>query len=605
MLAPLLTVLALATAGPTNAVAPSVHGTARVGSTLTASPGSWSSSGTITYGYQWLRCDANGSACATIAGASSGVYKPAAADAGKTLAVTVTATDPAGKTTLDSPLLGPVAAAGALATTAQPVVSGTTKLTVTKGSWTTAPAAVTYAWLRCDRSGRTCTAIQGAAAATYTAAADDGGHRLVARLQATAGSARQTALSLPSAVLGSGTTTTTTTTPTPGAPPAYPRPEVTGTAAVGQQLTAAPPAGLPTGTTVAFQWYRCDGTGARCLSIHGATARTYREVAKDGGMTLATTAKVTAGGTTTSVYSSLIGPVAMPAAPAVSTTQPKVTGQALQGQTLTASAGTWSKTPTTTNYAWQRCNANGRICLTIEGATQSTYVPTAADVGHAIASLVVVTIGSETSTATVFSTATDAVKPSGLVNTAPPAVTGTLRVGQKLSATAGTWTGAQPIAYHYQWYRCDASGAHCLSVHGATGATYTLVAKDTGQTVGLTVTASDATEKKPAYASLAGPIAAASASLVSTARPQLTGTAPVGQTLTADAGSWSTTPSATAFQWLRCNQNGRICTPVAGATSASFAITAADSGHTLVAQVTATAGGESAKTLSLASAPVS
>jgi hypothetical protein len=230
-------------------------------------------------------------------------------------------------------------------------------------------------------------------------------------------------------------------------------------------------------------------------------------------------------------------------------------------------------------------------------------VPTAADVGHAVAALVVVTLG--TGTATAFSTATDPVKPAGLVNTAPPTVAGTLRVGQKLTATAGAWTGGQPIAYHYQWYRCDANGAHCLSIHGATAATYTVVAKDAGQTVGLTVTASNATDKKPAYASLAGPIGAASATLASNARPELSGTAVVGQTLTASTGTWTTTPAEPTFQWLRCNLNGRICAPIAGATSASYAVTSADSAHTLVALVTATAGGQSAKTLSLASAAVS
>jgi predicted actin-binding protein len=604
MLAPLLTVLALATAGPANLAAPSAHGTARVGSQLTASPGSWKSSGTITYGYQWTRCDASGSACVTIAGATSGVYTPGAADVGKTLAVSVAATDPSGKVTLDSPLIGPIATGGALATTAQPVVSGTAKLAVTKGTWTTAPAAVTYAWLRCDRNGRACSAIAGATAATYTVTAADGGHRLVARLQATAGSAKQTALSLPSVLLGSGATTTTTTTTTAAPPsaPTYPRPVVTGAAEVGQRLVATAPAGLPSGATVAFQWYRCDGTGARCLSVHGATARTYREVAADVGRTLAVTAKVTAGGTTTPVYSSLLGPIVTPTALAISTAQPKVTGQAQQGQTLTAGGGTWSKTPATVNFAWQRCNQNGRICLTIEDATKPTYVPTAADVGHALASLVVVTIGN--GTATAFSTATDPVKPAGLVNTAPPMVAGTLRIGQKLSAAPGIWTGAQPIAYHYQWYRCDANGAHCLSIHGATAATYTLVARDAGQTIGLTVTASNATDKKPAYASLAGPIAAAAATLVSTARPGLSGTAAVGQVLTATAGTWSATPAASTFQWLRCNQNGRVCVPIDGATSASYTVTPTDSGHALVALVTATAGGQSTKTLSLAGAPV-
>jgi hypothetical protein len=282
--------------------------------------------------------------------------------------------------------------------------------------------------------------------------------------------------------------------------------------------------------------------------------------------------------------------------------QPAVTGQAIQAQPLTASAGSWTVEPAKVAYAWQRCNANGRICLAIDGATSATYVPTAADVGHALAALVVATIG--TSTVTAFSTATDPVKAAGLVNSAPPAVGGLLRVGQKLTGTTGTWTGVAPITFHFQWYRCDANGAHCLSVHGATKATYTLVAKDVGHTLGLTVTATDSSESKAAYASLAGPIAAKTSTFFSSLRPAIAGTATVGRPLTVSPGTWSTTVTSTTFQWERCNANGRICTAIAGATTASYTPVAADAGHALLVVVSAKAGALSGSTLSLATAPV-
>ena len=57
----------------------------------------------------------------------------------------------------------------------------------------------------------------------------------------------------------------------------------------------------------------------------------------------------------------------------VSTVPPTIAGTPQQGQTLTASTGTFSMTPTFT-YAWQRCDAAGAACADIVGATASTYV---------------------------------------------------------------------------------------------------------------------------------------------------------------------------------------------------------------------------------------
>ena len=85
-----------------------------------------------------------------------------------------------------------------------------------------------------------------------------------------------------------------------------------------------------------------------------------------------------------------------------------MTGSAIQGQTLTVAAGSWSTTPASTTYAWQRCNANGRVCSPIAGATASSYAVTAADVGHAL--LVVVTAHAGAATASAFSTASAAAK---------------------------------------------------------------------------------------------------------------------------------------------------------------------------------------------------
>src|SRR6476619_533045 len=85
-----------------------------------------------------------------------------------------------------------------------------------------------------------------------------------------------------------------------------------------------------------------------------------------------------------------------------------------------------------------------------------------------------------------------ASRSSGPTPTAQPTVTGAAEPGSRLAAGSGTWTSASTVSYAYQWYRCDSSGGHCSSIHGATGPGLTLGAMDAGKTIGLTVTATDA-----------------------------------------------------------------------------------------------------------------
>ena len=72
----------------------------------------------------------------------------------------------------------------------------------------------------------------------------------------------------------------------------------------------------------------------------------------------------------------------------ITTGQPTIGGDPTRGQTLVVSPGTWSPTPASVAYAWQRCNPNGRICLPIDGATGSVYTVTSLDSGHALTVLV-------------------------------------------------------------------------------------------------------------------------------------------------------------------------------------------------------------------------
>jgi len=69
-----------------------------------------------------------------------------------------------------------------------------------------------------------------------------------------------------------------------------------------------------------------------------------------------------------------------------------------------------------------------------------------------------------------------------------PTISGTAQVGQTLSALPGTWLSF-PTGYAYQWQRCDAAGANCAPLAGATGSSYVVAAEDAGATLTVAVTA--------------------------------------------------------------------------------------------------------------------
>jgi hypothetical protein len=63
-------------------------------------------------------------------------------------------------------------------------------------------------------------------------------------------------------------------------------PTITGTAVQGQTLTAAPGGWGDSPTAYAYQWQRCDATGANCADVAGASASTYAVTSADVGATL-------------------------------------------------------------------------------------------------------------------------------------------------------------------------------------------------------------------------------------------------------------------------------------------------------------------------------
>jgi hypothetical protein len=91
-------------------------------------------------------------------------------------------------------------------------------------------------------------------------------------------------------------------------------------------------------------------------------------------------------------------------------------------------------------------------------------------------------------------------------NTTPPAISGTPRDGETLSASEGTWTGDDPMTFAYQWQRCDANGASCTDLAGATGRTYVVQTPDVGRRLRVRVTATNATGSASANSQPTAPV---------------------------------------------------------------------------------------------------
>jgi hypothetical protein len=179
------------------------------------------------------------------------------------------------------------------------------------------------------------------------------------------------------------------------------------------------------------------------------------------------------------------------------TSEPTVSGPTVQGETLTTTNGTWDgTTPMTFQYRWLRCDTSGGgvegvNCEEISGETRNSYTLTAADVGHTIRSRVIATnadgTGSRNSDKTgVVQGSAQAGPPS---RNQPPTISGTPQEKQTLTVSNGTWTGAQPQTYTYQWQRCDANGGNCVDIAGATKNTYVLTTADIGHAMRAVVTA--------------------------------------------------------------------------------------------------------------------
>jgi PKD repeat protein len=330
-----------------------ISGTTQVGSTLTA--GALTPLG-ATATYQWQSSITAGGTYSNIAGATASTYTLASGDLGDYIRVVATGTGSYSGTVTSvnvGPVTTPLTGIGAI--TGTPQIGSI----LTAGALTPSGATATYQWQRSLTSGGTYTAISGATTDTYTPVAGDVGYYL--RVIAT----------------GSGSYTGTVTSTYVGSVTRIPLTAIgaiTGTPQTGSVLTAG--ALTPSGATATYQWQRSSTAGGTYTNLSGATAATYTPVAGDRTYYIRVLA-TGSGSYTGAVYSAPVGPLTTPI-----TSIGAFTGTIRSGRTLTV--GALVPSGATATYHWQRATTSGGVYSDISGATGSTYILAAGDIGYYI-----------------------------------------------------------------------------------------------------------------------------------------------------------------------------------------------------------------------------
>lgn len=199
--------------------------------------------------------------------------------------------------------------------------------------------------------------------------------------------------------------------------------------------------------------------------------------------------------------------------------------------------------------------------------------------------------------------------PAGLpLLSTPPTIVGAPVAGQRLAAVPGMWEGGKPVTFTYQWTSCDAAGASCTAITGATGETYRPASTDVGHSLKVVVTAAAQAGKATAVTAPTAAIAPAGSSPgaqpTDLKPPQINGQAQVGQVLTSSVGTWTGSPTKFTYRWRRCNASGAACLAIPRATGPRRTLTPDDIGSTLSLVVTATGKGGAASAIAGPTDPV-
>lgn len=158
------------------------------------------------------------------------------------------------------------------------------------------------------------------------------------------------------------------------------------------------------------------------------------------------------------------------------------------------------------------------------------------------------------------------------LNTAAPAITGTLRELEELTVSNGTWSNA-PTSFAYQWYR------NGVAVVGATANTFDLSVNDEGNVIKARVTAINAAGARHAFSNEVTIMPGIAPT--NTVLPSIDGAPFEDETLTANDGTWTGAPTSFTYQWKRDG------VAISGATADTYVATALDVDTDITVTVTA------------------
>ena len=377
--------------------------------------------------------------------------------------------------------------------------------------------------------------------------------------------------------------------------PAIGTPAISGTAQVGETLTAdntgvADADGL-TNATFNYQWL------ADNAAIAGATVSTYTLADADEGKAVKVRVTFTddAGNdeTLTSAATDAVAAASQPNSPA--TGAPIISGTAPVGETLTADTSGIADDDGLENvsfsYQWLADDT------AIQSATNSTYTLIEADEGKTVRVRVSFTDDAGNDE-TLTSEATDAVAAAPQSNnpaTGAPTISGTAQVGETLTADTSSIADADGLddaVFGYQWL------ADGTDITGATGSTYSLADADEGKAIQVQVSFTDDAGNDETLTSAATDAVAAAPNSPATGAPTISGTAEVGETLTADTSGIADTDGLTSvsysYQWLAGDSD------ISGATGSTYTLADADESKAITVQVSFTDDGGNDETLTSA-----
>lgn len=158
-------------------------------------------------------------------------------------------------------------------------------------------------------------------------------------------------------------------------------PSMSGTAQEAQTLQVDPGT-WEQETSFSYSWWACDTSG-NCAQIPNASSSTLQLTAAQLGDQIGAIVTADGPGGSNYDYTNLSDPVTAEPVPTVSGA-PTISGTNSVGDTLSATSGSWSNSPTSYAYQWERCSATASGCSTISGATTQTYVLASADSGSTL-----------------------------------------------------------------------------------------------------------------------------------------------------------------------------------------------------------------------------